>query len=123
MQLDLDAVRFVLKAHRHLPAAERPVWRLAMLRAADVEALRCLAPGPDATEAERAAAFEAIGLATLGRSLRAVPVLTSNGGAVDPLPDDAAERAAWCRRWLPYRWLSELAQAAQDAADLDPEAE
>jgi hypothetical protein len=121
--IDLDAVKYVLRCHRELPADRRPVWRLAMLRAADVEALRTLAPAPDASEAERAAAYESIGVATLGRSLRGTPTLRTDGVEVPPLPADPAGRGEWCRRWLPYRWLTELAQAAQDAADLDPEAE
>jgi hypothetical protein len=67
--------------------------------------------------------FEAVGAATLGRSLRAVPPLAFEGEALPALPADADERTEWVRRWLPYRWLADLAKAAQDAADLDPEAE
>jgi len=121
--LDIGAAKYVLPCHRAWPVERRPVWTLGMLRSADVEALRALYPAADASETERAAAFEAVGAATLGRSLRAVPPLAFEGEALPALPADADERTEWVRRWLPYRWLADLAKAAQDAADLDPEAE
>lgn len=122
--IELDAISYVLKAHRDLPDAEQPRWTLSMLRADASEAVASLAPARDATEAEKSLAWSRQGVAQVGHSLRRVNAsLTSDGQAVPPVPAELPERIEWVRRWLPTRWVAELAVAAGKLDDLDPEAE